>query len=935
MAKDSKQKLKPEFWLERYRYRIVFVFSFLLYANSIFNYYALDDNLVATTNSQQPHRLTSKGIPAIPEIFTEPYYKDAQGYAFDYRPIALATFAIEHSLFGDNPHVSHFFNVLLYALLCVLLLKTLEALLRNYNPLLAFVCTLLFVAHPVHTEVVASIKNRDEILALLFMLLACLAYFKTEERATNIWLYYLLFVVVFILSILSKPTAIVMLPIVILFVTVHHKPKLLPLLLLSVLPLIVFAVTQSSPIPLSWFLMLLVAVWLLTLLFYTICYVSFLTIKQSVNGHISRALLTVRSIQVISRDNNFFFELSLIPALISIAALVVVSIVLVTKNVSYGYVPVYFTIPILLGILHHKYASPIMFLGILFLSVFSIYVDLLGIALYLLFFTVLISRNKRSFDFWLVTCFALTILFKYFFDNTYLETLVIGLVLYLTLVTRNKYVQYACISLFFMLPTLDFYFSHIKKGEGDIEFRIFELVLSYCAGFLVLAWTKKNPQKWILGISCVLIIVLAFTGKEKLNINLPNSNVKVQISQGLNKKLPQVVEQNVVDRPITYLEAVTDALSPIEYKLGTAAQVLKQYASLLVVPYPLSFYYGYKIIDHQSGFEPLNILVLAVYFLFGITGLLFLRKQKIIAISILVMAIGISIYTNVFLAAPGMMADRFLFVPSLGFCLLLAYAILKLYKQNMENNSVALNWQTIAPKLKYSALAILLVYSGLTIARNSDWKNSLTLFSADIGHLENSAQANNLYALELMAQSFNVDSNTARQMRLTAEYHFKKSVEIYPKYFNTQYDLARTQSILGKSAEAEMNFVKAAEMNPEFPSAWLQAIDMAISQQRYTNAIQYFSFIPQNSINQNPAAILKLGYAYFLNKQYDSSIATLRSGAILFPQQPDLSWAMGEVFMTLSKKDSAIFYYEKSLAINPANTQLRQLILNLRENKIK
>jgi len=55
----------------------------------------------------------------------------------------------------------------------------------------------------------------------------------------------------------------------------------------------------------------------------------------------------------------------------------------------------------------------------------------------------------------------------------------------------------------------------------------------------------------------------------------------------------------------------------------------------------------------------------------------------------------------------------------------------------------------------------------------------------------------------------------------------------------------------------------------------------------------------------------------------------------LFPQQPDLSWAMGEVFMTLSKKDSAIFYYEKSLAINPANTQLRQLILNLRENKIK
>ena len=262
MVKDSKQKLKPEFWLERYRYQIVFVFSFLLYANSIFNYYALDDNLVATTNSQQPHRLTSKGIAAIPEIFTEPYYKDAQGYAFDYRPIALATFAIEHSLFGNSPHVSHFFNVLLYALLCVLLLKVLEALFKNYNLLLALVATLLFAAHPVHTEVVASIKNRDEILALLFALIACWGLFKAVEFNGIKKILYTMLGFAFLFAILSKPTAIVLLPILILFVVIHNKESLLVLLALSIVAIILFAITQSSIFSIAQFLIMVSIVWL-------------------------------------------------------------------------------------------------------------------------------------------------------------------------------------------------------------------------------------------------------------------------------------------------------------------------------------------------------------------------------------------------------------------------------------------------------------------------------------------------------------------------------------------------------------------------------------------------------------------------------------------------------------------------------------------------
>src|SRR4051812_28179847 len=152
---------------ERFYSLLIFAFSFLLYFNSVFNDYNMDDELVT-----QNHRLTSKGISAIPEIFSSPYYEDKSGYRYEYRPMVLVTFAIEHSLFGDHAGVSHFINVLLYSLLCCLLFRVLRKLFKNYNILFPLLITLLFAAHPVHTEVVASIKNRDEILSLLFGLLS-------------------------------------------------------------------------------------------------------------------------------------------------------------------------------------------------------------------------------------------------------------------------------------------------------------------------------------------------------------------------------------------------------------------------------------------------------------------------------------------------------------------------------------------------------------------------------------------------------------------------------------------------------------------------------------------------------------------------------------------------------------------------------------------
>src|SRR5512138_2163929 len=162
----AKVMIKPPDSRKANRYFVLafFLFAVALYGNTILNKYAIDDEFV--TNNET----VKKGFKAIPEIFTT-YYLVQKGnvstQASDYRPIVKLTFAAEYQLYGEKPGRSHAINIFLYFWLSCVLFFILKRILNNYNILFPFLITMMFMAHPVHTEVVASLKNRDELIAFL------------------------------------------------------------------------------------------------------------------------------------------------------------------------------------------------------------------------------------------------------------------------------------------------------------------------------------------------------------------------------------------------------------------------------------------------------------------------------------------------------------------------------------------------------------------------------------------------------------------------------------------------------------------------------------------------------------------------------------------------------------------------------------------------
>lgn len=207
-------------------YLLLIVAGFVLYGNTLNHGYNIDDEYVVEQNP-----VLEKGLKGIGEIFTSRYVRTSGNLgelSFDYRPMVKLSFGVEYLLFGKDPKTSHLVNLILYILTAFSLYRLLRLLLKDWHYSLPLLATLLFMVHPTHTEVVASLKNRDELLSFLGVLIAWIYVIRYGRTSNTRYIIYAL--IAYLLAYLSKSTAVVFLavyPLSLYFFTEMRGKKLL------------------------------------------------------------------------------------------------------------------------------------------------------------------------------------------------------------------------------------------------------------------------------------------------------------------------------------------------------------------------------------------------------------------------------------------------------------------------------------------------------------------------------------------------------------------------------------------------------------------------------------------------------------------------------------------------------------------------------------
>jgi protein O-mannosyl-transferase len=173
---------------------VLFLFTFILYGNTLWHEYTQDDAIVITDNM-----FTQQGLSGIPGLFKyDTFYgffkeegKAALVAGGRYRPLTPMMFAIETELFGLNPFWGHFFNILWFGFCVWVLFRVFSRMFSQRWPkgadTIAFIAALLFAAHPIHTEAVANIKGRDEIMAMILSLATLGFSLRAVDEKKSIW----------------------------------------------------------------------------------------------------------------------------------------------------------------------------------------------------------------------------------------------------------------------------------------------------------------------------------------------------------------------------------------------------------------------------------------------------------------------------------------------------------------------------------------------------------------------------------------------------------------------------------------------------------------------------------------------------------------------------------------------------------------------------
>jgi len=178
---------------------IIVIIGIIIFCNGLVNGFVWDDL------SQIIQNPAVQSLQNLPTFFSGGTFYIGPGYeqvGIYYKPLLSTAFAFLYTFFGPNNFVFHLFQLMLYiANACIIFL-----LFKKFFKIpLAFLLALVFLIHPVNSEVALYISDSQDVMFLFFGISALIILEKFHSKKAILLISFLLF-----LSILSKETGVLL-----------------------------------------------------------------------------------------------------------------------------------------------------------------------------------------------------------------------------------------------------------------------------------------------------------------------------------------------------------------------------------------------------------------------------------------------------------------------------------------------------------------------------------------------------------------------------------------------------------------------------------------------------------------------------------------------------------------------------------------------------
>jgi|GEM_PF-2738106 len=816
-------------WTNVLTYFILVVVIASLFRQTVDHGYNLDDNLVTIDNER-----TVNGLSKIPEIFSEPFYSDDQGYSYEYRPVTLLSFALEHEFFELNPSVSHAINILLFTFI-ILSVHFLLTSIFGLSRWASLIGTIFIIAHPANVEVVASIKNRDELLAISFAILSVVVLqLKTHNIITWTLVTFLLAA-----SLYSKLSGI---PIVglafLVFIQTENHLKYRLLLGCVIGSLLVFLQTKRTNagfIESIWILLLFILPALVlfnnrltqfTRDIYTTFRFKFVPDIQDLKKRFLLEISPMHTLLLLSFSSLISFQhpqghilnfLAILSCALSKARMNIFTIILISVTLTTSYLSFIPLAIMLLSLLFaYQYTSIRRIIGLmailnailLGILAYTAGTNMLAEVVFLAIVGILsfIRKTPIRFRFKLLISF-LAPLFS-----------IMNADIIITLIT--------CVG----LPTFFFVIHKVNfRNESILRFQHMRYLMILLSVIIVASDHDR-----------VSLSVQQNINEIESLFHLNDSNCTTEFGYPCDRPFPSLRDDKW-NRPVDFVESPLNPSADAVQTVGFSISLIRNYLMKLIIPTTQSFYYGYNTIRMYSVLDPLNLVLLVS--VFGISMCVLWRKTNLtVRFGSGLILLAALTYSNIPETVIGLFSDRTLFVATIGLAILVATMLNSIFSFNKNLYSIS----------SITLMVILLIpLFNKANARAHLWEDDIQLMKSDLIKTPNSAHGHYLLGHRLMQRA--VASNLTEERTMLAEdahSHFTQSVTLYPVYFNGWYYLSECCSFLGRYDEAETALENTLELDPDFTEGQYKLADLLFRNNEFLRASIIYESLSQKVVSK-------------------------------------------------------------------------------------
>jgi protein O-mannosyl-transferase len=397
------------------------------------------------------------------------------------------------------------------------------------------------------------------------------------------------------------------------------------------------------------------------------------------------------------------------------------------------------------------------------------------------------------------------------------------------------------------------------SGVGDPLSLLFMLL---CLIFYIKSASAKNIVLYILAL---LSFVIALFSKENAVI-LPVLVLVYQFTFRKSLEAKRIIPFFAI--LITYLSLRLTILSPFSGQLISPVALLQripgffaalaEYLRLLLLPFGLHIEYGNKLFNMG---DPRAIMGMLIALLLIVFAFLKRKKNNLVFFSITWFFLTLFPVSNIYPINDAFMMEHWIYVPSLGFFLILSAALCRPFKNKY-----------IMFFLKGFAIALLVCYSYLTIKQAEYWKEPISFYKKSLQYTPESWRFYNALGIEYEIAGRNNEALAS----------YSKALKINPGLAGVYLNLGNLYHKIGRDKEAVSMYGKAQEINSKVVQEYFENGKKYMDAGKYRKAVGFFKdaleLEPNNSALHN-----ELANVYIIIGKYKEAIKSLNAVIRLYP----------------------------------------------------